>query len=126
VELDRFLLISIGAILGANLRYWVGDWVAQRLGASFPWGTLVVNLTGTLLLGIFLALATERFLVDPRWRVLIAIGFCGSYTTFSSYSYESVNFLLAGQYTVGLLNLFGSVVLGALVMIAGLWLGRMI
>lgn len=124
--MERFLLISIGAIAGANLRYWVGDWVAARLGASFPYGTLVVNLTGTLILGIFITLATERFLWDPRWRVLVAIGFCGSYTTFSSYMFESVNLITSGQYTSGLLNLFGSVILGVLVMFAGIMLGRMI
>lgn len=124
--MDRFLLISLGAIVGANLRYWVGDWVAQRAGASFPFGTLIVNLTGTLLLGIFLTLATERFLIDPRWRVLVAIGFCGSYTTFSSYTYESVNLILTGQTTLGVVNLFGSALLGGLVMIAGIYLGRLI
>lgn len=124
--MERFLLISVGAIVGANLRYWVGDWVAQRLGASFPYGTLVVNLTGTLILGIFITLATERFLWDPRWRVLIAIGFCGSYTTFSSYMFESVNLISSGQYSSGLLNLFGSVILGVLVMFIGIWMGRMI
>lgn len=124
--MDRFLLISLGAIAGANLRYWVGDWVAQRVGASFPFGTLLVNLSGTLLLGIFLTLATERFLIDPRWRVLVAIGFCGSYTTFSSYTYESLNLILTGQTTLGLLNLFGSALLGGMVMFAGIYIGRLI
>lgn len=124
--MDKFLLISVGAVVGANLRYWVGDWVAQQLGATFPFGTLVINLTGTLLLGVFLTLATERFLWDPRWRVLIAIGFCGSYTTFSSYMYESVNLILTGQYISGLLNLVGSVTLGVAVMVAGILIGRWI
>lgn len=124
--MERFLLISAGAIVGANLRYWVGDWVAQRLGASFPYGTLVVNLTGTLILGIFITLAAERFLWDPRWRVLVAIGFCGSYTTFSSYMLESVSLISSGQYATGLLNLFGSLVLGVMVMFAGIMIGRMI
>ncbi len=124
--MDRFLLISLGAIVGANLRYWVGDWVAQRMGASFPFGTLIVNLTGTLILGIFLTLATERFLIDPRWRVLVAIGFCGSYTTFSSYTYESVNLILTGQTTLGVLNLLGSALLGGMVMLAGIYIGRLI
>jgi CrcB protein len=124
--LDRFLLISVGAILGANLRYLVGDWVTQRLGASFPYGTLIINLTGTLILGIFITLATERFLLDPRWRVLIAIGFCGSYTTFSSYTYESINLILAGQTVAGLLNLFGSAFLGGIVMLAAIYIGRLI
>lgn len=124
--MDRFVLISLGAVLGANLRYWVGDWVAQRVGAAFPLGTLVVNLTGTLILGIFITLATERFLLDPRWRVLVAIGFCGSYTTFSSYTYESVNLILTGQPGLGLLNLFGSVLLGGVVMLAGILIGRLV
>jgi CrcB protein len=124
--LDRFLIISLGAIVGANLRYWVGDWVAQRLGTAFPFGTLIVNLTGTLILGIFITLATERFLFDPRWRVLIAIGFCGSYTTFSSYTYESVNLILTGQPVSGFVNLFGSAVLGSLVMLLGIYIGRLI
>lgn len=124
--MEQFLLISVGAVVGANLRYWVGDWVAQRLGASFPYGTLVVNLTGTLILGIFVTLAAERFLWDPRWRVLVAIGFCGSYTTFSSYMLESVSLISSGQYAIGLLNLFGSPVLGVTVMFAGIMIGRMI
>ncbi len=124
--MDRFLIISLGAIVGANLRYWVGDWVAQRLGTAFPFGTLIVNLTGTLILGIFITLATERFLFDPRWRVLIAIGFCGSYTTFSSYTYESVNLILTGQPVSGFVNLFGSAVLGSLVMLLGIYIGRLI
>lgn len=124
--MDRFLLISIGAIVGANLRYWVGDAVAQRYGTSFPYGTLVINLTGTLILGIFITLATERFLWDPRWRILIAIGFCGSYTTFSTYTFESVNLILTGQPLSGFLNLFGSAVLGALVMVGAIFIGRLI
>ncbi len=124
--MDRFLLISLGAIVGANLRYWVGDQVAQRLGTTFPYGTLVINLTGTLILGIFITLATERYLLDPRWRILVAIGFCGSYTTFSSYTYESINLILTGQYLFGLLNLFGSAILGGLVMAAGILIGRSI
>lgn len=124
--MDRFLLISLGAIVGANLRYWVGDAVAQRYGTSFPYGTLVINLTGTLILGIFITLATERFLWDPRWRILIAIGFCGSYTTFSTYTFESVNLILTGQPVSGFLNLFGSAVLGGLVMVGAIFIGRFI
>lgn len=118
------MLISIGAILGANARYWVGDWVAQRYGTAFPFGTLLINLTGSLALGFFLTLATERFLLDPRWRLVIAIGFLGGYTTFSTYTYESVNLMLNGQWFLGLLNLFASAMLGAVAVAGGIFLGR--
>ncbi len=124
--MDSFLFISLGAIFGANARYWLGDWAAQRFGASFPIGTLIINVTGSFALGLFLTIATERFLLDPRWRLVIAIGFLGGYTTFSTYTYESVNLLLSGQWFAGLLNLFGSAILGAAAVIGGIMLGRWI
>lgn len=124
--MEKFFLISTGAILGANLRYWLGDWAAQRLGASFPYGNLIINLSGSFVLGLFMTLVTERFLVEPRWRVMVAIGFLGSYTTFSSYTYESVNLIMSGQRILGLLNLFGSSFLGGLAALAGVFFGRLI
>jgi fluoride exporter len=124
VKMDKFLLISLGAVLGANARYWLGGWAAGRFGTAFPYGTLIINLTGSLILGFFITLVTDRFLVDPRWRLLVAIGFLGAYTTFSTYTYESVNMLLNGQVGLGLLNLFGSSVLGAAAMLAGILLGK--
>jgi len=122
--MDKFLIISLGAILGANVRYWVGGWAADRFGTTFPYGTLIINVTGSLILGFFITLVTDRFLVDPRWRLLVAIGFLGSYTTFSTYTYESMNLILSGQVWTGLLNLFGSSVLGAAAVTAGILLGR--
>jgi CrcB protein len=89
-SMKTFLIISLGAILGANARYWLGGWSAGRFGTIFPYGTLIINLTGSLILGFFITLATDRFLVDPRWRLLVAIGFLGAYTTFSTYTYKSV------------------------------------
>lgn len=122
----KFLIISLGAVLGANLRYWVSDWAAQRFGASFPYGTLMINLSGSLVLGFFMTLITQRFLVDPNWRILVAIGFLGSYTTFSAYTFESINLILSGQLWLGLLNLFGSSTLGALAVGLGIYLGRLV
>jgi CrcB protein len=124
--MQNFLVISLGAVLGANCRYWVGGWAAERFGASFPYGTLVINLSGSLALGFFMTVITGRFIVDPRWRLLVAIGFLGSYTTFSSYTYESANLVLSGQVWPGLFNLFGSSLLGGLAVMLGIWLGRMI
>ena len=82
--MDTFLIISLGAILGANARYWLGGWAAEKFGPSFPYGTLIINVTGSLMLGFFMTLITDRFIVDPRWRLLVAIGFLGAYTTFST------------------------------------------
>lgn len=120
------IIITVGAVLGALLRYWMGDWVAQRLGTGFPYGNLIVNLSGSFLLGIFMTLVTDRFLVSPQWRLFIAIGFLGSYTTFSSYAYESLDLIMTGQRALGLINLFGSSFLGGLAVLAGVLIGRLI
>jgi CrcB protein len=124
--MQTFIIISLGAILGANCRYWLGGWAAQRFGAGFPYGNLIINLSGSLLLGFFLTLITDRFLVDARWRLLVAIGFFGSYTTFSSYTYESVSLILSGQLWPGLINLFGSSLFGGFAVFLGIWLGRLV
>jgi fluoride exporter len=124
--MDRFLLISLGAILGANTRYWLGDWIAQKWGSVFPLGTLIINVSGSFILGLFLTLATERLMLDPRWRLLVAVGFLGAYTTFSTYTYESFNLLFKGQWIAGLINLFASTFLGLLAVGLGIYLGRLL
>jgi CrcB protein len=122
--MEKFLLISTGAILGANARYWLGIWCADRWGTAFPYGTLLINVTGSFVLGLFMTLATERLLIDPRWRFLVAVGFLGAYTTFSTYSYESFSLLSKGQWVAGLMNLFGSSILGILSVGLGVFLGK--
>lgn len=125
-KMDSFLLISTGAIIGANLRYFIQDWAAQRLGTSFPYGTLIINITGSLILGFFMTVATERFLIDPRWRVMISLGVLSSFTTFSTYTFESMALIQAGQWQLGVVNLVGSVLLGVFAAILGIFLGRLI
>jgi fluoride exporter len=122
--MENYLIISIGAVLGANARYMLGGWAAEKFGTSFPYGTLIINVTGSLALGFFMTLISDRFIVDPRWRLLVAIGFLGAYTTFSTYTYESANLILSGQVWTGLLNLFGSSILGMVAVTAGILLGR--
>lgn len=124
--MNQYLWISVGAILGANARYIIGGWAAERWGASFPFGTLIINITGSLALGIFLAYSTDRVLIDPRHRQLIAVGFLGAYTTFSTYAYESVTLILNGSWGAGLLNLFGSAFLGAVAVLIGIIIGRLL
>ena len=124
--MDKVLWISIGAVLGANLRYWVGDWAAQRFGSSFPYGTLLINLSGSFLLGLIVSMSMENFIIDPRLRLLLTIGFLGSYTTFSTYAYESIALISQGQWGLGLFNLLGSSLLGALFAVLGIWLGKIL
>jgi CrcB protein len=122
--MEKYVWISLGAILGANARYLVSGWAADRWGSSFPLGTLLINVTGSFVLGLFLAVTTERIVVDPRWRLVVAIGFLGAYTTFSTYTYESIQLLLNGSWLAGIANLVGSNLLGVLAAGLGVFLGR--
>jgi CrcB protein len=96
--LQTFLLISLGALAGANLRYFVGQLSARFISLSLPVGTLIINVSGSLLLGFFLVWTSERVLADPRWRLLVAVGFCGGYTTYSSYAYETFALFEQGRW----------------------------
>lgn len=103
-----FLVISVAAIVGANLRYLISRFAVQELGAVFPYGTLVINIVGSFIVGFFVIWTTERVLIDPRWRLLVVVGFCGSFTTFSSYAYESMAFFERGQWALMLANIFSN------------------
>lgn len=103
-----YLWIILGAVLGASARYFVSGYIAKSVASSFPYGTLLINISGSLLLGFFLVLTTERVLVDARWRLLIAVGFCGSYTTFSSYAFETFALFEQGQWLLVAWNVVAS------------------
>lgn len=122
--MEKYWLIGLGGFLGANARYLVSGWAAERWGASFPFGTLLVNVTGSLALGFFLTLANERALIDPRWRLFLAIGFVGAYTTFSTYAFESFAFLGEGQGWLALLNLFSNNLISLVGVLLGSALAR--
>lgn len=123
--MEKFILISTGAVLGANLRYWVGDWAAQKWGAALPYGTLLINVTGSLLLGFLMALIADRLALDPRWRLFFGVGFLGAYTTFSTYMFESFALMEKGQWLPAVGNLLGSTLLGLLAVGAGVYLAKM-
>ncbi len=116
--------ISLGAIVGANLRYFVAQYVARLLSPEFPYGTLVINITGSFVLGFFLVWTTERVLADPHWRLLIAVGFCGGYTTYSSYAFETFALMEQGQWLASILNIAASNLLGLLAVVLGAVLAR--
>ncbi len=121
-----FLAISVGAIVGANLRYWTSRSAVRWLGPVFPYGTLSINVLGSFVLGFFLVWTSERVLVDPRWRLLIAVGFCGGYTTFSSYAYETIAFFEQGQWTLMAANFLANNVLACGAVVAGMVLARVL
>jgi CrcB protein len=121
-----FLAISAGAIAGANLRYWMSRYAVRLLGPIFPYGTLTINVLGSFVLGFFLIWTTERTIVDPRWRLLIAVGFCGGFTTFSSYAYESMVFFEQGQWSLLAANFFSNNVLACAGVLAGMALARVL
>jgi fluoride exporter len=122
--MDNFLLISIGAVLGANARYWVGDWAARKWGSAFPVGTLIINLSGSFILGFFMTFFMEKLKIDPAWRLLVATGFLGAYTTFSTYTFESLALFRKRQWAAGLFNLFGSAFAGVACAASGMLLAR--
>ena len=120
----NYLWIALGAVVGACARYFVSTQIARHFSAAFPYGTLLINITGSLVLGFFLVYSTERVLLDPRWRLLVAIGFCGSYTTFSSYAFESFALMEQGQWLMTGANILGSNALCLAAVLAGAALAR--
>lgn len=122
--MQKIFLISIGAMLGANARYWLSAWVAARWGTSFPMGTFIINITGSFLLGLFITLSSQRLPLDPHWRLFFAVGFLGAYTTFSTFTVESLDLFSRGEIFAGLLNVFGSTLAGVLAAAAGALLGK--
>ena len=121
----RYLVISLGGVLGANARYLLGNWVAARYGTSFPYGTMLINVSGSFVIGFFLVLITERFVVHPNWRLFFAVGFLGAYTTFSTFSFETATLMQSGSWWLALANMIGSVVLGLVAVLVGMALARL-
>ena len=124
--MQKYLLIGLGGFIGANLRYLVQGWAAQRWGSDFPYGTLVANVTGSFILAFFITLATQRFAIAPEWRLFLAIGLVGGYTTFSSFTVETLNLAQAGDWLWSALTLFGNVLLGLASAFRGVVLARLI
>ena len=94
----RFLWVGVGGFVGANARYAVGRLLTGRLGDGFPYATLLVNVSGSLAIGVVLTLLTERFMANPAWRLLVVVGFLGGYTTFSAYAFETLALMERGAW----------------------------
>lgn len=109
--MKQIAAIAIGGATGALLRFYVSGWVYGLLGRGFPWGTLSVNVVGSLLMGVLSVWLIERFNLGPEWRAAVLIGFLGAFTTFSTFSLETLNLIEAGAHAKALANVAVSVVL---------------
>jgi CrcB protein len=112
------IYLALGGALGTVLRYALGGWVHSWAGVAFPWGTLVVNVVGSFVLGVTMR-ASQSLLLAPELRAFIAIGLCGAFTTFSTYSYEAFVLVQKGEWTKAGLYALGSLVIGVLAVAAG-------
>jgi CrcB protein len=117
-----YLWIAIGGALGSIARFWFSGFIAQRFGETFPLGTILVNVTGSFAIGFFATLTSPdgRVMVSPSFRQFFMIGICGGYTTFSSFSLQTLNLANDGEWLFAGLNVVSSVVL----CLAAVWLGH--
>jgi CrcB protein len=124
--LHAVLFTSLGAVVGANARYVVGLWAADRFGVAFPFGTLIINVSGSFLIALVLTILTDRLVEEPAWRLLLATGFCGGYTTFSTYAFEAMALIGQGSYGPAALYVLGSAALALAAVAAGTVVARLV
>lgn len=117
--MQKYLLIAFGGALGSIARYWVGSTISGRIGAKFPYGTFVINMTACVIIGFTLTYLGKRADLNPAWRYLFPVGFIGAYSTFSTYEWETLSTLRSGAFALGALYAVGSLVLGLVAVWAG-------
>jgi CrcB protein len=118
----NYFLVALGGALGSIARYGASGLVARWLGEGFPWGTLLVNVTGSFVIGLVATLTEDRWMASPGFRTFMMVGICGGYTTFSSFSLQTMSLARDGQWLYAGLNILGSVALCLLFV----WLGHVI
>ena len=118
----KYFLISIGGALGTAARYWCSGFVANHFGETFPWGTLLINIVGSLVIGFFATITGPdgRVFVGTEMRQFVMVGICGGYTTFSSFSLQTLNLVRDGEMAWALANIGMSVVL----CLVAVWIGH--
>ena len=122
--MTKYLVVGLGGALGAMARYWFAALIGERFPTRFPLGTLLINVSGSFIIGFFLTLVTERLNIHPNWRLGVAVGFVGAYTTFSTFEYETFRLLETGSGISGFMNVIVSLMLGFLAVWGGIVLGR--
>ena len=122
----KLFCLVIGGIAGTLARYFLSDVVSEWAGTSFPYGTLAVNLIGCFAVGIFAALGNEKFMMSPEMKLLLMAGFCGAFTTFSTFIFETSGLVKSGENLRALVNILMSVLAGFTIFRTGYALGRLI
>jgi len=125
MQIKEIIVIGSGGFLGAISRYLASGWVQNRFNHPFPFGTMMVNVTGSFIIGLLMGII-QNSTVSPLWRLFIGIGFLGAYTTFSTFSYETMMLLRTGSYMEAGLNIILSVVLCLLLVFIGYMAGNAI
>jgi CrcB protein len=121
----NLVAIALGAAIGANLRYGLSTWAAQRLGATWPYGTFIVNVLGCLAIGVLLTLAATRLTLSEPLRLFLVTGLLGGFTTFSTFGYESFTLITRGDWLGAGLYIGGSMIVGLAAVFLGASLARM-
>lgn len=122
----QYLWIGLGGFLGANARFLLQAWAASRWGLDFPYGTLLANISGSLIIAFFLTLFTGRLAASPETRLFIVVGFLGGFTTFSSFSYETILLFGRSGWGAAVLNVASNLFLGLAGVVLGIFLARLV
>jgi len=123
----KIVILSLGGALGTNARYFLGSWIQNKAGGPFPVGTFAINISGAFILGLLGAVMANHMsdILTPSFKLFLAVGFLGAYTTFSTLEYESFWLASDGSLFLAVLNLVGSMVLGLIAVFLGVQLGKL-
>jgi len=124
--LEKYLYIAVGGALGSIARYWLSSTISGRFGTRFPYGTFVINMTACVIIGFVLTYLGERAELNTAWRFLIAVGFVGAYSTFSTYEWETLSHLRSGAFLLAGFYAVGSLLLGLVAVWCGTQLAKVI
>ncbi len=122
--MSQAIAIAAGGAIGALLRFWTSGWVYSLLGRGFPWGTLAVNVIGSLAMGLCYVWFMEKSALGPEWRAFVMVGLLGAFTTFSTFSIETFNHIESGELATAITNMVASVVVCVLAAWLGVLAGR--
>lgn len=121
-----YAAVAVGGAIGAVARYAMSGMAHARLGVGFPYGTLLVNTLGCFLLALIIEIAGTRYIIPPNVKLFLTVGVLGGFTTFSTYSHETLSLARDGMFALAMLNAVGSIVLGLLGAYAGMVIGRLL